>query len=468
MIIYKGFQFLKQRFMLCFRNKTGRAMEWFGTLGWKQLAGVILLLVSGLNAAAQQTWSLSDCLDFSRKNNLVIQQQDFERVKYRLQLKTAKKKFLPVVDSRFRSASNWGFLIDPTTNVLDRKFNLGNQVSLNASWDLFNGAASGHQTRVASQELKAAEYAYESAVNHAALEIAYLYLQVLLSTEQVQSAGQRTEQLQNQQNQVSRQVANGIGSKRDLLNVQSLLAAEELNGILAANNYEKACFTLMQTMGLRQDSLIRLAPVVVADSLLAAGNTAVNLLAASEAHFPEVKAAQARVEAAKANVLLVRSSKLPVLSLSSQLGSRTSSSQDAEFNRQLKENFNQQLGLNLTIPLFNNNLTQINIELARLETESAKIAYRQTQEELRQRILAAALDYKAAYRQYVAARRGYEALKEEYRFADKQLALGLINALAFGEVRSRYFGAQSGLLQNKYDCLFKWKILAYYQGEPLD
>lgn len=420
-----------------------------------------------LGVSAQKIWSLSDCLAFSRKNNLSVRQQHYEREKNQLRLHAAKKRFLPVVDSRWRAASNWGFLIDPSTNILGRKYNFGNQFSLNANWELFNGSASGHHRKVYSQELKAAEYMVESTVHTAALEVIYLYLQVLLSTEQVHHAGQRVLQLRNQQRQISRQAANGVLNKRDLLNIQSLVAAEELNEVLAANNLEKARFTLMQSIGLRQDSLIHIAPMPVSDSLLAAGFTTVAMQAASEDNFPAVKAAQAQVEAAQAGVLLVRNSKLPVLSLSSQLGSRTSSYQDVEFNQQLKENFNQQVGLNLSIPIFNNSIVQTNIDIAKLDLESAKISYRQIREELRQSILSATLEYKAAYRKFLATQASYQALKEEFRFAEKQLDLGLINALAFGEVRSRFVAAQSQLLQDRYDCFFKWKILRYYQGEAL-
>jgi outer membrane protein len=205
----------------------------------------------------------------------------------------------------------------------------------------------------------------------------------------------------------------------------------------------------------------------VTDSLLAAGFTRSAMETATEDHFPEVKAALARVEAAQANELVVRNSKLPVLSLSSQMGSRTSSAREEGFNNQLRENFNQQIGLNLTIPIFNNNLSQINLNLAKLESEQAKVAHRQIRQQVRQRIMTAKLDFHAAYRKFQAAQTGYQALQEEFRFADKQLRLGLISAIAYGEVRSRYFAAQSQLWQDRYDCLFKWKILQYYQGEAL-
>lgn len=424
-----------------------------------------LLLAAPL--AAQQTWTLKECLAYSRKNNLSVRQQEYEQSKNQLRLHAARRKFLPVMDARWRSASNWGFLIDPSTNILDRKFNLGNQVSLNANWDLFNGSASGHQARVYARELQAASFLYESAVHASALEVIYLYLQVLLSEQQRQNVKQRLGQLQNQFKLVKRQVSEGLLHKRDLLNLQSVLAAEELQLVLAENTLEKAGFTLMQTMGLVQDSLIGLSPLPVSDSLLAASFARLAAEPAGEDHFPEVKASQARVDAAQANELVVRDTRLPVLSLSSQMGSRTSSAREEGFNNQLKENFNQQVGLSLTMPIFNNNLFQTNASLAKLETEQAKVAHRQIRQQVRQRILTARLDFQAAYRKFQAAQTSYQALQEEFRFADKQLGLGLINAIAFGEVRSRFFAAQSQLWQDRYDCLFKWKILQYYQGEAL-
>lgn len=434
-------------------------------MGWKGLAGLLLLLFSGFQAVGQQIWSLADCLDYSRKHNLTIQQEAYERNRYQLRVDASKKRFLPVVDSRWRSASNWGFLIDPATNLLEREFNLGSQLSLNASLDLWNGAASGHQTRVYTHQLQAAEYQHQASVQDAALEVTFQYLQVLLSAEQMQLSRQRVLELKKQQQQISQQLARGLLSKRDQLHMQSLVATEELNVVVAANQLDQARFALMQRMGLQQDSLIRIAPVP--DSLLTASFTAEQPQAAPEASFPQVQAAQARVQAAQARVLLLHTGKLPVLSLSSQLGSRTSSSQEAEFNLQLKENLNQQVGLTLNIPILNNRMVQTNIDIAKLDLESARLTHRQVQEEVKQRILSARLEYKAAHRKFISAQLNFEALKEEFRFAERQLSLGLSQVMAFNEVRSRFLASQSQLLQHKYECLFKKKILSYYQGQAL-
>jgi outer membrane protein len=430
------------------------------------LACVFILLAAN-EAHPQKVWTLQNCLQFSKKNNLTIQQHHYEKEKSRLRLEKTKNKFLPVVDARWRSANNWGFLIDPSTNILDRKFNFGNLASINANWDLFNGQNTSHITRLRSQELAVDQYTYETSINTIALQITQLYLQALLSHEQVKIAKQRLLQLQNQLKQLQQQLTRGVINKRDVLNIQSQLASEELQVIYAENGLDKAIFNLMQLIGLHQESLIQISMVEMPDSVLAIDYSAETFSADSQQNFSELKAAQMQVEATNTAVVIARNNKLPILSLNAQVATRTSSFQKEEFNTQLLSNFNQQIGFTFTVPIFNH-FIQNNIAIAKLELESAKTTYHQVKAELQQQIFSATLDYKAAYRKFIASQLGYKALTEEFRFAEKQLQLGVITAIEYGEVRNRFFATQSELLQHKYECFFKLKILQYYQGKGLE
>jgi outer membrane protein len=423
----------------------------------------LLMLIS----TPQKVWTLQECLQFSKKNNLNIQQHYYEREKFHLRSNYTRGRFLPVVDGRWRSANNWGFLIDPSTNILDRRFNFGNLASINANWDIFNGQFTNAITRLRSHELAIAQYTYESAINTNGLQVTELYLQALLSHEQLKVAKLQILQLQKQQKLLQQQLAKGVSNKRDVLNIHSQLASEELQVVYAENRLEKAVFDLMHTIGLYQDSLIQISMIDIPDSLSVIYYSDETYSSDSEQNFSELKAAQAQVDIANTAVVVARNHQLPVLSLHAQLATRTSSFQKDEFNNQLRNNFNQQIGLTLVVPIFNY-VTQNNIEIAKVELESAKISYHQVRAELKQQIFSAKLDYKAAYRKLIASQTGYKSLTEEYRFAEKQLQLGLITAIEYGEVRNRFFASQSEFLQNKYGCFFKLKILEYFQGKGLD
>jgi outer membrane protein len=427
------------------------------------LLGFILML--GPTAHAQEQWSLPRCLDYYQQHSTRVLQQNFARDQARLQVQASKRGFLPVVEARWRSANNWGFLIDPSTNILDRRYNLGNQAVVDASWDLFNGPAANPVVKLRTQELAVANYAYQATTEAVALDITYLYLQALLGREQVGNARQQMSHLQTKQKQISRQVAEGLLSRRDLLNMQFQVASEALRVVEAETGLEKAKLNLMQAMGLRQDSLIDVEAVAVPDSVLVAGLGATWQLPSGEG-AADVQVARARVGVAAARILATRYDKLPTLSVGAQLATRTSNSQKSEFGTQLTNNFNQQAVVSLVVPVLNNRVYRSNIAIARSEMAAAEVVYRQSVEDFRQRALVAALDYKAAHRKLGASQRGYDAALEENRFAEKQLQLGIINSVDYGEVQARLSAARSELLQTKYDCLFKLKCLEYYSKHP--
>ena len=119
--------------------------------------------------------------------------------------------------------------------------------------------------------------------------------------------------------------------------------------------------------------------------------------------------------------------------------------------------------MSLVVPIFNNNQYRNNMAVAQLELAAAQAAYRQTAEDCKQRLFVAALDYQAAYRKFGAAQRGYRAALEENHFAAKELQLGPIGAVDYGEVQARLATAASELLQNKYDCYFKLQMWEQYK-----
>ena len=195
----------------------------------------LLLCLFARDASGQKRWTFAECLAFARTNNNQIRQAGVTQDKGVVQLRAAKNLILPVVDARVRTASNWGFIIDPSTNVLSNSFNLGNQASLNANLDLFKGFANVNQTRLRTQELTTANYGYQVSINSVSLEVAYSFLQVLLAQEQLNSSQQRSVYLAKQQQKVKAQVDKGVLNRRTLLNLRSLVAAEDLLSVYATN-----------------------------------------------------------------------------------------------------------------------------------------------------------------------------------------------------------------------------------------
>lgn len=427
----------------------------------------LLLLLLAQAVSAQKRWTFAECLAFAQTNNNQIRQAGLTQDKRAVQLRAAKNLLFPVVDARVRTAGNWGFIIDPSTNVLSDRFNLGNQAGLNASLDLFNGFATANQTKLRNQELIMATYGYQMGVNSVSIDVVYSFLQVLLAQEQVKNSQQRSVYLTKQQQKVKAQVDKGVLNRRTLLNLRSLVAAEDLLGVYATNNVEKAQFNLMQVMGLDLAGTILIDPVPIPDQWPTAIMDPDAVVAASATALPDLKAAQAGVEAAQYTWQLQRADYMPSLALTAQLATRTSNYKAERFSAQLRDNLNRQVGVSLYVPIFSRFMARTTDQLAKLDILSAKLTYQQADRELRRKVMSALIDYTSAAKKYGALQVQYEAVSEEYRYAEKMFELGGIDAIQYGLTRSQLIAAQSDLLQAKYDCFFKQKIVDFYQGKPL-
>jgi outer membrane protein len=68
---------------------------------------------------------------------------------------------------------------------------------------------------------------------------------------------------------------------------------------------------------------------------------------------------------------------------------------------------------------------------------------------------------------YNASKSSVEAAAESFKYAQQRFNAGAISVFDYNSSKNRLFAAESGLLQAKYDYVFKLKVLDYYMGKPL-
>ncbi|GAB2475878.1 transporter [Hymenobacter qilianensis] len=420
-----------------------------------------------MGAQGQQRWTLADCLAFAQTHNLQVQQAGLLQDKSVVQQQAAKNAALPTLHARVRTAGNWGFLIDPSTNELSDEFNFGNQAALNFNLNVVNGHATAYQGRLRRDQVAAATYDYQASSNALTVQILNAYLQVLLGQEQLRNAQQREEYAQEQERKVQAQVNKGVLSKRDLLHLQAQVSAESLLRVRAENSVEKALFALAQVVGLPFNESMAVQPVEIPTTWQTTSLATPEALVISATSLPDVKAAQAKVEAAQAAAQLGRALYKPSLALTAQLATRTSNYKPGGFDTQVLDNLNRRVGLALNVPVFNRFQLRTTDQLAKLEVESAKLAYQQVERDLKGKIMGVWLEYRAAAKTYQALAQQYALISEEHRYGAKLLELGGISAVEYSLTRSRLATAQSELVLAKYDCFFKQTLVGFYQGNGL-
>jgi outer membrane protein len=137
------------------------------------------------------------------------------------------------------------------------------------------------------------------------------------------------------------------------------------------------------------------------------------------------------------------------------------------FLNQVKDNFNQSIALNVSIPIFNslqarNNIRkqEIAITIARTSEQTVRNQVRKNVEQAYVDLINARSKYEAAGETLRAEAVSFQNLKIRFE-ADKTTATDLLVE------QNKYFLTQSQLLQARYDFVLKLKVMDYYQGKPL-
>lgn len=134
---------------------------------------------------------------------------------------------------------------------------------------------------------------------------------------------------------------------------------------------------------------------------------------------------------------------------------------------QYGDNIRANIGIGLSVPIFNGFSASTNIQKARIGLVSQQIVSDNDKQKLRQDIYKAYEEAKASAQKYSAAKRAKEASERALDFAIKRYEIGMINTFEYTSTLNSFYNANSALLSAKYDLVFKQKVLDYYLGNPL-
>ncbi len=470
------------------------------------LSGILLFLL-GLQATAQETWSLEKCINHALEANFSVQQAKANVKVALLAERQAKANRLPNVSINSNLGEQYGRTIDPTSNQFITTGIGYNSLSLNAGVPLFNGGQIHHAVKQAGWDAQASRSDAEQTANAMALQVAQAYLTILLTTEQLEIAQRRVGQSQRQLEATQKLIEAGTVPVADKFNLLAQIARDEQGAVAAQNNVDLAYLNLKQLLQLEPDfdlSIERPTITIPAD----ANPETLSLQPVYEVALqtqPNVQAAAFRIKSAEEAIPLAKAAYLPSLTLFGSLSSnystqlrdfqngtlvRTEKSppvtiyidgtpftiqQDIDiydypklgYFNQLDQNFGQGIGLQISVPLYQNGRVRLNVERARLGLVNARLQENQTLQQLKNDIQTAIANARSARKQLEAAQRSFEAMQAAFGNTEKRHQLGAVNTLELTTAKTNRDNAENDLVVARYDYLFKLKILDFYQGKAL-
>lgn len=427
-------------------------------------------------------WSLHDCISYATEHNIDIKREVLNSEAKQMTYSEAKWSYLPTISASNSYNLSMGRVLDPTTyEFIENQTVAGNNTSLSASVNLFQGLKNLHTLKFSKLDLQSSLLSIDKTRNDVTLNITAYYLEILCAKENLKNTRQIVESLKTQEEKTSLSVEAHKLTMSDLLQIQSQLA-DAVNDVLTAENQLSiAKLNLCQLLEIEDyNNFDTTAPD---NTYLVEENIPYSLPDVEHAamNLPQIRISQLNIDMAERNIRIAQSSYYPQLTLAGAYGSsysdarkKTLQNPDGTYKQeaysffdQYRDNANSYISLSINIPIFGRLTARKNISRQRIAYSQAKIDYLSACKQVSKEVNQAYIDAQTASEKYVATTKYVTAATEALRQVEKKYELGIVNVVDFNVAMNNLIKAQTQYLQAKYEYIFKVKIIRFYVEQSI-
>lgn len=429
------------------------------------LAALPLLSFGQSDTTQVKVWTLEDCIRYAREKNLNVQSAQVSLSSAESDIKQASAARLPGLSASISQGLTHARR-DIESNESAYAYSANAQLS--ASMNLYNGGKLNNTLTQKKTDAQARAYDVARTRNDIEISVTQAYLQVLYARESV-GINQKTVESSLSQVELSKELYEaGSIALSDYAQMQSQYASDKYQLVAAQNTLDKSILDLKQLLELEAGYDFRLDFPEISDeqvdepipSSLSVYNSALQSM-------PEVKSAQLGIESAKLGEKIAKASGIPSLSLSAGIGTGYATTSSDAFARQLDRSLSENVGLSLSIPIFNNRNTRTAVEKARLQSISADLSLQSVKKDLLSTVESLWQDAVSAQSRYQAASEQLRSAQISYDLVNQQFAEGMKNTVELLQEKNNYLSAQMEAVQAKYQAVLSIKLLNFYQNKPI-
>ncbi len=472
----------------------------FAIMRKRGLLYLILGISNFLGAQEVRKMDLSACIDLALENNIDVFLSQINQSQSEIEYRQSLWNLGPEVSFAGGQFYQSGRSIDRFTNQFVQETVGNSSVQLSSSWVVYAGGSLRKSVLRSKKQVKASAYDYQQSRQNIALSVALAYLQCLQSKELLKANESNVASLFQEQKRIEKLVRAGSVNEGVWLSSKAQLAQARAQKVQIETQHQSALLNLKNLLRIPVsdgfDIEYTMAPAPEYTEYPASLNELIDSALFNRADY---KAALLKQEAAALSMGIAKAQLLPVLSIGGNLSSIYSDkalnitgyqisgtqpigivqgtnqiveaptfsyqTQTIDFSRQMRDNFGQSFGANLSVPLFGKLRAQNGIK-------SAKLAY--TQQELnafriRQNAVVevtnAYQSFKNAAMQYQAQRENHEAQRLNLEFVQKRFESGQATYFELQLAKNQELMAFQNFLSNKYEAALRNLILdVMYRG----
>ena len=427
----------------------------------------------GLIFSQQKVWSLEDCIKYAIENNIQIKQQVIQTEVQKNSLDLAKLKLLPTLNGQASHDYSFGRALDQNTYQFFNQTLQSDYFYLGGATPVFNGLQNYNSIQKNKYMVLSGQQDLQNISDNVALNVALVYLQVLLNKELV-AANENQLNITLQQIEKTRKLVDaGSVAKGNLLQIEAQAAQEELSLINMKNQLETSYLTLTQLLELKTPAGFEVVvPEINVDpNSIITGNID-EIYTIAEKSRPEIRSSELMLTASEYDLKIAKGGRSPRISLNYSLNTRYTylSNQPGiqSFNDQLRNNKNSGIGLSMNIPILNGWQVNKNISNSKLNVENSQYTLEGTKKQLYKNIQQAYTDAVAALKKFNVSIKAVASTEESFRYTEQKFNVGMVTPVDYNAAKTQLLNAQSDMSQAKYEYVFKTKVLDFYKGIPLN
>lgn len=438
----------------------------------------LLLLPAGMKAEDDmpKQWKLRDCIDYALEHNITIRRNRINVESTQEDVKTAKADFLPSLSgnvsqrvvNRPNSASGTIISGDNITTS-ESKTSYNGSYGIDANWTVYNGSKRVNTVKQQQLNTRMAELTVDQSENSIEESITQLYVQILYSAEAVKVNESTLEVSRKEFERGQALFDAGSIASSDLAQLEAQVSNDNYQLVTSQTTLQNYKLQLKQLLELDGDFEMNLyLPQLDDSSVLIPLPTKEDVYQTALNLRPEIESGKLNIEASDMNIKIARAGYIPTLSLSAGIGTTNANGSDFSFSEQVKQNWNNSLGLTLSIPIFDKRQTKSAINKAKLQRQTSQLDLMDEQKTLYKTIESLWLSANSAQQQYVAATQKLKSTQASYTLVSEQFNLGMKNTVELLTEKNNLLSAQQETLQAKYTAILNAGLLRFYQGEEIN
>ena len=420
-------------------------------------------------------WTLQNCIDYALEQNITLRKSRITAESTAVDVKTAKAALFPslsfstsqnMVNRPYQESSSTVSGSEIIRNNSKTSYN--GTYGLNAQWTVYNGSKRLKTIEQEKLNNRAAELDVATSENDIEETITQTYVQILYAAESVKVNESTLALSQAQYERGKELFAAGSISKADLAQLEAQVSTDRYQLVTAQSSLQDYKLQLKQLLELDGEEEMNLyLPTLEDSNVLSPLPTKTDVYQAALALRPEIESSRLNVQASELNIDIARAGYMPSISLSAGIGTTNTSGSDYTFAQQVKNGWNNSIGVSVSVPIFNTRQTNSAVQKAKLQRETSMLNLLDEQKNLYKAIEGLWLDANTAQQRYVAAQEKLRSTQTSYELVSEQFNMGMKNTVELLTEKNNLLSAQQETLQAKYMAILNAQLLKFYQGEEI-